>query len=109
MGSYCFKPRIARTKQLNMWAVLGLSFGLYSYIEAHIWDQMIRIRPVRVEDAEGVIGVLNPLIQSRDYFVYDTVITEIYTLTLLNAFFFFLKDPAPPELSPFPLLGPLQI
>jgi ribosomal protein S18 acetylase RimI-like enzyme len=28
---------------------------------------MIRIRPVRVEDAEGVMRILNPLIQSGDY------------------------------------------
>ena len=36
---------------------------------------MIRIRPVRVEDAEGIIRVLNPLIQSGDHTVLDRLFT----------------------------------
>ena len=36
---------------------------------------MIRIRPVQIEDAEGVLGVLNPLIQLGDYTVLDRVFT----------------------------------
>jgi L-amino acid N-acyltransferase YncA len=36
---------------------------------------MIRIRPVRVEDAEGVIRVLNPLIESGEHTVLDRVLT----------------------------------
>src|SRR3989442_15242517 len=37
------------------------------------------------------------------------VMNAIYTLCPLFSFFFFLKDPAPPELSPFPLHDALPI
>ncbi len=47
---------------------------------------MIRIKPVRVEDAEGVIGVLNPLIQSRDHMVLDRVLTVDEERSFINGF-----------------------
>jgi L-amino acid N-acyltransferase YncA len=47
---------------------------------------MIRIRPVRVEDAEGVIGVLNPLIQSRDHTVLDRVLTVNEERSFISGF-----------------------
>src|SRR3989454_620551 len=43
------------------------------------------------------------------FFFNDTATTEIYTLSLHDALLFFLKDPPPPLLSPFPLLCPLLI
>ena len=36
---------------------------------------MIRVRPVRVEDAEGVVNVLNPLIQAGESTALDRVFT----------------------------------
>jgi L-amino acid N-acyltransferase YncA len=36
---------------------------------------MIRIRPVQVEDAEGIVRVLNPLIESGDHTVLDQPFT----------------------------------
>ena len=36
---------------------------------------MIRIRPVRIEDAEGVVNVLNPLVQAGESTALDRVIT----------------------------------
>src|SRR5260370_831166 len=39
----------------------------------------------------------------------DTAIFIFYTLPSLFSFFFFLNDPAPPEISPFPLPDPLPI
>src|SRR5258708_2688351 len=43
------------------------------------------------------------------FFFNDTATTEIFTLSLHDALLFFLKEPAPPEISPLPLLGPLPI
>lgn len=36
---------------------------------------MIRIRPVRVEDAEGIVNVLNPLVETGESTALDTVFT----------------------------------
>jgi L-amino acid N-acyltransferase YncA len=36
---------------------------------------MIRIRPVQVEDAEGIVRVLNPLVESGSYTVLDRPFT----------------------------------
>jgi hypothetical protein len=47
---------------------------------------MIRIRPVRVEDAEGVIRVLNPLIQSGNHTVLDRILTIDEDAVLSAAF-----------------------
>jgi L-amino acid N-acyltransferase YncA len=47
---------------------------------------MIRIRPVRVEDAEAVIRVLNPLIQSGDHTVLDRVFTVDEERSFISSF-----------------------
>src|SRR5258708_327305 len=39
----------------------------------------------------------------------DNSSPETSILPLLDPFFFFLNDPAPPEISPLPLHGPLPI
>src|SRR5258706_578051 len=43
------------------------------------------------------------------FFFNDSATTETYTLSLHDALLFFLKDPPPPEISLFPLHGPLLI
>jgi L-amino acid N-acyltransferase YncA len=43
---------------------------------------VIRIRPVRVEDAEGVVNVLNPLIRSGE----NTALDRVYTVREERAF-----------------------
>jgi L-amino acid N-acyltransferase YncA len=47
---------------------------------------MIRIRPVRVEEAEGVIQVLNPLIQSGNHTVLDRVFTIDEERSFISSF-----------------------
>jgi hypothetical protein len=47
---------------------------------------MIRIRPVRVEDAEGVINVLNPLIHAGESTALDRVFTADEERIFIGAF-----------------------
>jgi L-amino acid N-acyltransferase YncA len=47
---------------------------------------MIRIRPVRVEDAEGVAKVLNPLILSGENTALDRVVTEEEERAFISGF-----------------------
>ena len=47
---------------------------------------MIRIRPVRVDDAEGVVQVLNPLILSGENTALDRVVTAEEEKTFINGF-----------------------
>jgi L-amino acid N-acyltransferase YncA len=46
----------------------------------------IRIRPVRLEDAEGVVQVLNPLIESGRHTALDRVFTVDEERTFIRAF-----------------------
>jgi hypothetical protein len=41
---------------------------------------MIRIRPIRVEDAEGVVNVLNPLIRAGESTALDRVHSSQFTV-----------------------------
>src|SRR2546426_1056592 len=43
------------------------------------------------------------------FFSNDTAPTYFYSLSLHYSLFFFLNDPASPEISPFPLHAPLPI
>ena len=47
---------------------------------------MIRIRPVRVEDAEGIVNVLNPLIQAGTSTALDRVFTADEERIFISAF-----------------------
>jgi L-amino acid N-acyltransferase YncA len=47
---------------------------------------MIRIRPIRVEDAEGVINVLNPLVQAGESTALDRVFTTDEERIFISAF-----------------------
>jgi L-amino acid N-acyltransferase YncA len=47
---------------------------------------MIRIRPVRIEDAEGVIRMLNPLIQSGNHTVLDRIFTVEEERSFISSF-----------------------
>src|SRR5258708_16591186 len=47
---------------------------------------MIRIRPIRVEDTEGVLRILNPLIQSGDHTVLDRVLTVDEERSFISGF-----------------------
>jgi len=47
---------------------------------------MIQIRPVRVDDAEGVVKVLNPLILSGENTALDRVVTADEEKTYINGF-----------------------
>jgi hypothetical protein len=47
---------------------------------------MIRVRPVRVEDAEGVVNVLNPLIQAGESTALDRVFTSDEERIFIGAF-----------------------
>jgi L-amino acid N-acyltransferase YncA len=47
---------------------------------------MIRIRPVRIEDAEGIIKILNPLIESGNYTVLDRTLTVDEERTFISNF-----------------------
>jgi L-amino acid N-acyltransferase YncA len=47
---------------------------------------MIRIRPVRIEDAQGLVSVLNPLIQSGNSTALDRIFTAEQEQTFLSTF-----------------------
>jgi L-amino acid N-acyltransferase YncA len=47
---------------------------------------MIRVRPIRTEDAEGVVKVLNPLILSGENTALDRVVTAEEEKTFINGF-----------------------
>src|SRR5688572_22104738 len=47
---------------------------------------MLEIRDVRIEDAEGILAILNPIIAARCYTAMDTAITVEEELEFIRAF-----------------------